>query len=242
MSNSYFQFKRFIVFHDRCAFKVGVDGVLLGAWADVADAKKVLDIGTGSGLIALMIAQRNSDAEIQTIEIDKESTAQAQENFRISQYSDRITIKNIDFKKFSPTNEKFDHIICNPPFFVNSLHSPENKRTVARHSVCLTHEELLTNAMNLLCEKGKISLILPVTEGENVQMFAKNIGLILNRSTKVFPKENKPAKRILLEFILKQNIENKKFTATNLILETQQCGEYTKEYSELVKDFYLNVQ
>lgn len=241
MSNPYFQFKKFTVFHNRCAMKVGVDGVLLGAWADVSDANNVLDIGTGSGVIALMIAQRNCTAHILAIDIDENAVDQAQENFRNSVYFDRISVKNIDFRKFLSENEKFDHIICNPPFFVNSLQSPENQRTVARHSVCLTHDELLENAKNLLCENGKISLILPITEGEKILDFANKIGLFCRRQTKVFPKPNKSAKRILLEFVLNKNTENQSVIEKYLILETEQRGIFTKEYTELVKDFYLKM-
>ncbi|MCL2597291.1 MAG: methyltransferase [Paludibacter sp.] len=241
MGNSYFQFKKFTVFHNCCTFKVGVDGVLLGAWADVEGITNVLDVGTGSGLIALMIAQRNCTAKIKAIDIDNNSVLQAQENFRNSQFSNRISIKKIDFRKFLSKREKFDLVICNPPFFVNSLQSPENKRNIARHSVCLTHEELLTNAKNLLTEEGKISIILPLAEGEKAKNFAQKIGLALSRCTKVFPKENMPAKRILLEFILNKNNENQTLTEDFLLLETKQRGIYTKEYTELVKDFYLKM-
>jgi tRNA1Val (adenine37-N6)-methyltransferase len=241
MSNPYFQFKKFTVFHNRCAMKVGIDGVLLGAWADISEAKNVLDIGTGSGLIALMVAQRNSVAHILAIDIDENAMAQAQENFRNSVYFNRITVKNIDFRKFSPENEKFDHIICNPPFFVNSLQSPENQRTVARHSVCLTHEELLEKAKNLICEKGKISLILPTTESEKILDLANKIGLFCFRQTTIFPKPNKFAKRILFEFVFNKNTVSQTFIENYLTLETEQRGVYTKEYTELVKDFYLKM-
>ena len=241
MSNPYFQFKKFTVFHNRCAMKVGVDGVLLGAWADVSDAENVLDVGTGSGLISLMVAQRNNKAQILAIDIDENAAKQAQENVRNSAYCNRITVKNIDFREFSFKNEKFDHIICNPPFFIKSLQSPENQRTVARHSVCLTHEELLEKSKNLLCEKGKISLILPITESENAMAFTKKIGLFCSRQTIVFPKPNKRAKRILLEFILNKNIENQSIIKNSLILETEKRGIYTQEYTELVKDFYLKM-
>lgn len=241
MSNPYFQFKKFTVFHNHCAMKVGVDGVLLGAWANVANAKNVLDVGTGSGLIALMVAQRNSTAHIQAIDIDENSVLQAQENIRNSAYSDRITVKNIDFNNFSSKHEKFDHIICNPPFFVNSLQSLENQRTIARHAVCITHEKLLENSKNLIYENGKISIILPVIESERIQNFAEKINLICCRQTKIFPKPDKPVKRILLEFVLNKNLENKIVIKNELILETEQRGVYTQEYTALVKDFYLRM-
>ncbi|GHT17957.1 tRNA1(Val) (adenine(37)-N6)-methyltransferase [Bacteroidia bacterium] len=221
--------------------KVGVDGVLLGAWADVADAQNVLDIGTGSGLIALMVAQRNSTASIEAIDIDEDAVAQAQINFRNSVYSARISEKNSDFRKFMPENKKFDHIVCNPPFFVNSLQSPENQRTTARHSISLTHEELLEGAKKLVTEKGKISLILPVAEGNKATDIATKFGLTLHRKTIVFPKPAKAAKRFLLEFVSSQNAENKIIIENSLTIETEQRGIYTKEYTELVKDFYLKM-
>lgn len=221
--------------------KVGVDGVLLGAWADVEGAESVLDVGTGSGLIALIVAQRNCVAYITAIDIDENAVMQAAENFRNSVYFDRVTAKSFDFRKILSPNEKFAHIICNPPFFVNSLQSPENKRTIARHSISLTHGELLSNAKTLLTEKGKISLILPVDEGKKAIAFAAKIGLTLSRCTAVISKPTKSAKRLLLEFVIDKNDGNQIITENSLIIETEQRGVYTQEYIDLVKDFYLKM-
>ena len=129
MPNDYFKFKQFTIHQDKCAMKVGTDGVLLGAWAECANAKGILDIGTGTGLIALMIAQR-SNAKIDAVEIDETASKQAKENIKKSLWNDRIEILNISFQDFSKsTNEKYDLIVSNPPYFQNSLYAPDEKRT-----------------------------------------------------------------------------------------------------------------
>ena len=146
MSNSYFQFKQFTVWHDKCAMKVGADGVTLGAWADVSDVKSVLDIGCGSGLIALMIAQR-SEAGITAIDIDGQSIEQTKENTGNSPWSERIKTVHASLQQFAANSDVlFDLIVCNPPYFNNSLKSPSESRTMARHTDTLSYTDLITNA------------------------------------------------------------------------------------------------
>ena len=128
-----FRFKQFAVEQDDVAMKVGTDGVLLGAWADCNGAKRILDIGTGTGVIALMLAQRNAEAEVQAVEIDETATRRARSNFDLSPWAERLTVENCAVQEFAPA-EKFDLIVSNPPYFVDSLLPPDAKRSTARHT------------------------------------------------------------------------------------------------------------
>ena len=142
MSNPYFQFKQFTVWHDKCAMKVGTDGVLLGAWASVQNAHKILDVGTGTGLVALMLAQRSlPDADIIALEIDGAAAGQARENVTRSPWKERVEVVQTDFRDYQ-SSDKFDVIVSNPPYFVDSLECPDQQRNAARHNGSLTYEEL----------------------------------------------------------------------------------------------------
>lgn len=236
MSNPYFQFKQFTVFHDKCAMKVGADGVTLGAWADVSDTETILDVGCGSGLIALMLAQR-CDAEITAIDIDENCIIQTKENVDKSPWDNRINVIHTSFQDFADRfSGRFDLIVSNPPFFVNSLKNPSESRSNARHTDTLPHSDLLKNAKKILAEKGRFCLILPVTEGEEFIEMAIKEGLFIARKIFVFPNDKKPAKRLLIEF------RREKFACeTGKIKIEKSRGIYNEEYAELVKDFYLKL-
>ena len=215
--------------------KVGVDGVLLGAWADVENDSSILDIGTGSGLIALMMAQK-SNAEITAIDIDPDAVLQAKENISNSRWSNRIQVQEVSLQDFSAINHgKFDTIISNPPYFNNSLKAPENSRNTARHTDTLSHNELLAHSIKLLASDGKICLILPLSEGLKCIDLASENGLYCTKMVTVYPKSGATPKRILLEFSFKQNPLLKK----DIYIETSERHQYTTEYKELVKEFYL---
>lgn len=236
MSNPYFKFKQFTVYHDKCGMKVGVDGVTLGAWADVSGAETILDAGCGSGLIALMLAQRR-DAKITALDIDENCVKQSEENVETSPWKNRISVKHISFQDFADSTTKtYDLIVSNPPFFINSLKNPSQTRTIARHTVTLSHLDLVKNAVKILSEKGKLCVILPVTEGENFIDLAEKEGLYCGQKATVFPNLMKPAKRLLLEF-------RKEKTACKVyeITIEKERGIYTDEYSEMVKEFYLKI-
>ena len=214
MPNPYFKFKQFTVFHHKCAMKVGADGVTLGAWADVSGAKSILDAGCGSGLITLMLAQR-SEAKITAIDIDEQSIVQTKENVGNSLWDNRIRIIHTSLQQFAESSfRKFDLIVCNPPFFVNSLKSPSDSRTRARHTDSLSHLELILAVEKLLAEK---------------QCF------FCSRKVTLFPNTEKPAKRLLLEF----RTEMTDCKEDKLTVEKER-NVYTSEYSALVKDFYLD--
>ena len=237
MPNPYFSFKQFTVFHDKCAMKVGIDGVLLGAWTPIENVQKILDIGTGTGLIALMLAQR-SEAEISAIDIDQSAVLQATENIQNSPWANRISIfeKSLqEFAKASP--ERYDLIVSNPPYFVNSTKTPVENRTTARHTDLLSHEELIENALKLLSPIGRISLILPVIEGEKCIEFAESMNLFCTKQVTVYPKPGVEAKRLLLEFSLIQSAK----IETEITIESVTRHQYSPEFTVLAKDFYLKL-
>lgn len=236
MSNSYFQFKQFVVHQDRCAMKVGTDGVLLGAWADVEHARRILDIGTGTGLISLMLAQRNANASIVGIEIDKNAADQTEENVRLSPFSERIDIRRISFQEFSAkTNQRFDHLVSNPPFFTDSLRSPDHSRSLARHSDTLSLEELFCGAKQVAVEHARFSVIIPYLQKLQTLFAASDFGWHPARITNVFSlSHSKYPKRILVEFM---NDVPDLIYENELTIEIRP-KEYSSEYMDLVKDFY----
>lgn len=237
MANPYFSFKQFTVFHDKCAMKVGIDGVLLGAWTEVENLDKILDIGTGTGLIALMLGQR-TEGEIDAIDIDENAINQAKENVGKSPWSNRIKLYLLSIQEFAKqTNNRYDLIVSNPPYFNNSLKAPTESRSVARHTDTLSHEDLIDNATVLLTQTGRICLILPVNEGLKCVQYAEKNKLFCTKLVTVYPKPGTVAKRLLIEFSLQfsQRIESE------LIIENNQRHQYSDEFSLLAKDFYLKL-
>ena len=235
MSNNFFRFKQFTVFQDCCAMKVGTDGVLLGAWAEAYKRNNVLDVGTGTGLIALMIAQRNTNATIDAIDIDEGCVMQAKRNVFESPFSNRVDVQKSSFQDFAARNDnKYDLIVSNPPYFHNSLKSPNLHRNYARHTDSLSFYEIISEGVSLLTESGCISLILPYEFKTSVLMHAKTVGLFAKRITNVFPLPHKPAKRFLIEF----GMSDTECVEDNLIVELSR-HKYTDEYNALTNEFYL---
>ena len=238
MSNPYFQFKQFTVWHNRCAMKVGTDGVLLGAWAEVKNAYKILDIGTGSGLIALMAAQRTTEAQIDAIDIDETAVAQARENVLASPWKERINLFHSFLQTYAiQCTTRYDAIISNPPYFQKSLTSPDHKRTLARHNDTLSSVSLLENSRKLLSDYGILHLILPVEEGEELILQAKQLSLFCVRKTSVHPRADKPAKRLLIS--LQRHYSP--CLETSFAIETTERHVYTDEYIRMTDAFYINM-
>ncbi|TLX76026.1 methyltransferase [Labilibacter sediminis] len=236
MANTYFSFKEFIVHQDKTAMKVGTDGVLLGAWANCDKAKKILDIGSGTGLISLMLAQRTENAAIDAIEIDDSAFGQMQQNFELSPWKNRLTSIHMDFKHYSTTSgNKYELIVSNPPFFINSLKNECNKKSLARHTDSLSFAELISGIDMLLAENGIFCVILPATEKSSFIELAKTSGLNLTRCLYIKPTPSKPAKRILMEFSLSKSV----CIEEEIIIEDSGRHGYSNEYKELTKDFYL---
>lgn len=234
MPNPYFSFKQFTIYHDKCAMKVGVDGVLLGAWTEVTDARRILDIGTGTGLIALMLAQRSNNSTVVGIDIDPDAVLQARENVLQSPWAGRVEVLHCPLQEFTGG---FDLIVSNPPYFVNSLKAPSEIRTLARHTETLTHRELIENAAKLLNPGGRVCLVLPVNEGVQCVGLASDVGLCCSKMVRVFPKPGKEAKRLLLEFSSKMT----DCTETELTVEGEVRHHYSPEFTALAKDFYLKL-
>ena len=233
--NSYFQFKQFKIEQGGCAMKVGTDGVLLGAWTEVENKRQVLDIGTGSGLIALMIAQRNADAAITGIDIEDGAYNQAKENAADSPWNKRIEIVKTSLQNFTP-DSKFDLIVCNPPYFTNSLKNPVESRSIARHSDSLPLEELASNVCRLLHSGGTFAVILPVEESEKLKDIGIGHGLFAKRICKVIPKTGADVKRIMTEYTTLKTDTKEEV----LQIENETRHEYTNEFKAITKDFYLD--
>ena len=234
MANNSFSFKQFTMYHDKSAFKVGTDGVLLGACADVINVKRILDIGTGSGLIAIMLAQR-CNAVIFAIEPDRESYLQACDNVSHSKWNNRIKVEHTDLQNFYPDEEKFDLIVTNPPYFKDSLKSPDPRKSSARHNDSLTSEELLAGVSRLLEEHGSLQLILPYVEGNIFIAEAQKYGFYCNNILKIKPLPDSEIRRLILSFSKERLKVSEKF----LTIEHGKRHEFTKEYINLTKDFYL---
>ncbi len=236
MSNEWFQFRYFLIRQDQSAMKVGTDGVLLGAWADCGDCANMLDIGTGTGLIALMLAQRNSSGLITALEIDPAAAGQALRNVAESPWSNRIEVVHADFRNWMPAADlKFDLIVCNPPFFTKALKNPDLQRATARHDDDLPLTGLIQKATRHIGALGKLAMILPAGRAEEAILLAAENGLFIRRRLNVRGNANAPVKRILLEW----GREPLSVEPEELIVETEIRGVYTGEYKKLTGEFYL---
>lgn len=232
----YFHFKKFSVRHDRSGMKVGTDGVLLGAWADVTNATQILDIGTGTGVISLMLAQRAAESvTIDAIEIDDQAYADARENVAASPWHDRINVHHSSIQNFN-TSARFDLIVTNPPYFQKSYKPPLAQRETARHTEQLTFEEVLSTTEKLLTPSGKLNLILPYTEGLQFIDLANHKGLYCSRKWIFRTRANKPVERFLLEFAWE-----KTETEKGEILLYSEAENWSPDYKALTRNFYLRI-
>ncbi|WP_285827306.1 methyltransferase [Bacteroides acidifaciens] len=236
MSNPYFQFKQFTVWHDKCAMKVGTDGVLLGAWASVQNAHKILDVGTGTGLVALMLAQRSlPDADIIALEIDEAAAGQARENVTRSPWKERVEVVQTDFRDYQ-SSDKFDVIVSNPPYFVDSLECPDQQRNAARHNGSLTYEELLEGVVGLLAEDGTFTIVIPADVADRVKMIAATKNLYAVRQLNVITKPSGIPKRTLITF----TFSNQECVIEELLTELAR-HQYSGKYIALTREYYLNM-
>ncbi len=233
MSSDCFRFKQFEVCHAGCAMKVGTDGVLLGAWASCQ--QRILDVGTGSGLIALMLAQRFEAAQIDAVDIDGDAVRQATDNFAHSKWSNRLHCRQIAVQDLAQEDVRYDAIVSNPPYFVDSLKNPNLQRQTARHTDTLSYEELLASCEHLLTADGVLSLILPAESEQVVLDMAKSVGLYPTRLVHVYSKPGKPVKRILLEL---QKRNDQPCEESHFYIESA-TSPRSDEYTALTKDFYL---
>ena len=236
MSNQEFAFKQFNILQSKCAMKVGTDAVLLGSWVNCPNAKTILDIGTGTGIIALMLAQKIG-GKIDAIDIDENAFAQAKENITNSKWHERIQVFHTSLQLFSEqNNRKYDLIVSNPPYFVDSSKALEESRTNARHTDQLPYSDLLNGVLKLLNPTGRFYVILPTKESEQFCSLAAEHKLFLTKLTRVITRTDKPEKRLLMRF----EFTKKEFSEDSITIEEDKRHSYTSEYKELTKDYYLH--
>ena len=269
MGSPNFRFKQFTVWHDRCAMKVGTDGVLLGAWCPLPTPNtlypitnnhyNILDIGTGSGLIALMLAQRLSSLDafdIDAIDIDSDAVAQAQYNFGQSPWSAHLHAHHSTLQTWSPSllsdnqypitdtryplsvnrHPSYHLIVSNPPYFQDSLKNPNAQRAAARHTDTLSYEELIMHSARLLAPNGTLALVLPFEAKDEILSLAREQGLSPTHITHIHSKPSKPAKRLLIAL---SPISDNQHPITDTMYIESENAPRSEEYQALTKDFYL---
>lgn len=228
-----FRFQQFSVSDDRCGMKVGTDAILLGAWCDVGDAARILDIGTGSGVIALMLAQRSSiTTRIDAIELQPVDAMQAKENVDSSPWSEKITVITTRAQTHRP-HHLYDLIVCNPPYFSRSLLPPRPDRRVVRHTETLPHDQLIESAIGLMTPSAKFSVILPTIQGLAFQKESAQRGLYLRRITRFFSRPGKPQSRSLMTF---QHVKNTVLEDSLYLYGPDRMR--TEAYIRLTQDYY----
>jgi tRNA1Val (adenine37-N6)-methyltransferase len=233
--SSLFKFKQFEIDHADCTMKVGTDGVLLGAYVKTEKSLKILDVGTGSGLIAIMLAQK-SKAEITGLEIDHESAEKAKLNGQKSPWKDRLSFVQTSFQEYYPEHpSEFDCVVCNPPFFSASLKSPDALRNLARHDIELNSEELITGTKTVLISSGTAWFILPFASTDVFIQKSCHKELYVKTRTDIFPKTGKKAHRSIVSLTPKKT--SKIITGSLAIRDSN--GNFTEEYRKLTSDFYL---
>lgn len=238
MPNTSFAFKQFTIKQDKCAMKVGTDAVLLGAWVIPNGSQQILDIGTGTGVIALMLAQK-TEAHIDAIDIDENAFLQAQENVKESKFADRISVMHSTLQDYSKaTAKKYNLIVTNPPYFEQSLKSTDEHRSFARHADVLPFEDLLDGVIKLLDPKGKFCLILPTLEAEKFRLLAQKKGLILSKLLRV---KSNVKKDIDKRYIMQFEFTPTEFSEKTIAIEEEERHQYTEDYKELTKDYYVNL-
>jgi len=238
-----FRFKQFYIEDSKCAMKVGTDGVLIGCWAETPPRPspqgretaqgreiRILDVGTGSGLIARMLMQRYPEAKVEGIDMDDAAIEQAKEN-GVRSFAARVQEWNPEYS--------YDLIVSNPPYFQNSLKNPDKGRELARHTDSLSYEELAMHSARLLKEHGHLAIILPAEAEEEMREIAAHYSLYCTRVTRVYSKETKPARRVLLQFEKSEYRYTDIPTAEETLVLEDEKGGRSLQYQELAKDFYL---
>lgn len=236
-----FQFKEFVVHQDKTAMKIGTDGVLLSAWCSLeAYPDSILDVGSGTGVIALMLAQRIDAMTIDAVEINEDAYEQTVENFEQSDWGDRLFCYNASFQEFAQElneeEETYDLIVSNPPFYTDEYKTEDEARNAARFTSALSFEELLQGVVLLLSKEGVFSTIIPYKEEENFIKLANALSLQVQRICRVRGNAEAELKRSLLEF----SFNEKTPEITELIIEKER-HQYTDDYINLTKDFYLKM-
>ena len=231
-----FRFKQFFIEDRKCAMKVGTDGVLLGAWTPIDfhistfSHFRILDVGTGSGLIARMLMQRCPDAEVEGIDIDAAAVEQACEN-GVRAFQARLQDWKLEI------GDCYDLIVSNPPYFQNSLKNPDKGREMARHTDTLSYEELVKHSARLLREGGQLAVILPAEAETEIREIASRYSLYCTHVTRVYSKETKPVRRVMMSFVM-TTLRNDVMKTDTLVLEDEKGGR-SLPYQNLCREFYL---
>lgn len=233
-----FQFKQFSVNQDKCAMKIGTDGVLLGAWTPLENTPySIMDIGTGTGIIALMLAQRSNAEQIDAMEIDDDAYEQAVDNFENSPWGDRLFCYHAGLDEFlEELEDEYDIIVSNPPFYTEDYTSGDDQRDKARFTASLPFEDLVEAAALLLSDNGIFSVIIPFKEEDNFVAIARDLDLFPFKITRVKGTPTTDIKRSMIAF----SRDEREIATDELIIETAR-HEYTPEYIALTKDFYLKM-
>ncbi len=237
MASNNFQFKKFEIQQVFCAMKVNTDSILLGAWSPMLKCKNVLDIGSGNGLISLMIAQRNPFCKITGVELDLKTVEESKINLKSSPWSERIEMFHSSIQEFTNSHMGcFDGIVSNPPFFVDSLKSQNIQRAYARHTLRLSHTELLKSVNRLLSSKGVFCIILPIREADQFCLMAGKFQLHLVKRCNIRPRVAKKINRVMLVF--KRHYQH--FETSELIIYQESSRKYSDDFQRLTESFYLD--
>jgi tRNA1Val (adenine37-N6)-methyltransferase len=232
-SNTHFSFKKFIIHQDKTAMKVTTDACILGAYSDVQNAKRILDIGTGTGLLPLMLAQRSEEAKIEGIEIEEVAYNQAVENVEKSIFKDKIKLYHTDIQSFISEN-CYDLIISNPPFFQNHLKAEIQTRNNALHTDTLSFEDLLSSVIRLLSPNGTFIVLLPAYQSSVLELMANELGLFANKKLNIHHREGSKILRIITTF----GFEKVETQIEELFIKNS-VESYTVDFQRLLKDYYL---
>ncbi len=236
MDSRPFFFKKFALFHHRSTMKIGTDAILLARWVEVSPDDEVLDIGTGCGLIPLMLAQKGIKSA-DAVEIDNDSYEEAAQNFSNSAWKSQLFAVNDDVKHYSEVcTKKYDLIVSNPPFFFGDNIPEKAKKGLARHTNTLSYNDLLVSVKKLLKPDGRFSLVLPARESKTFLKDAENQGFYLKKEMKIVPIEGKEPNRINMQLVVNQVDK----TESEVFVLRNQDHSFTKDYKEFLKDYYLD--
>ena len=234
MANSYFEFKKFKIDQDRSAFKVTTDACILGAYAYAVNPDSICDIGTGTGIIALMLAQRFADSRIDAVEIDESSANQAQENVQASPWSERITVINQRIQDFSNLNNKYKLVVCNPPYYEDHLRSKDNLKNLTKHNYKISIKELANSVNVLLSDDGIFFTIMPSFSFDKLQEELERWNISLFEKLSIHSRMSKPLYRYIGGFCKKTDALKE-----NTLIIQNENGEYSDNFKKLLKDYYL---
>ncbi|MFL2589345.1 MAG: tRNA1(Val) (adenine(37)-N6)-methyltransferase [Parvicellaceae bacterium] len=229
-----FNFKKFSIHQNNAAMKIGTDGILIGAWVNVSNKFKALDIGSGTGIISLMLCQRNLNLELDSVELSPDAIMDAKINIENCDWKKRIKLFHQDLKDFHP-DSSYDLIVSNPPYFKESLQPNNSERSKARHQNDLKLEDILKFSKQHLTKDGSLNIILPIEQKSEAIEFAKKYGFSSVRECAVYPKPNKSPHRILIEF---SRSENKQMIKESLVIEEAGRHNYSEDYKKLTREFY----